>query len=211
MFLTCDLRVWYNERVKALDLSFDRIDKAVELLKEGKIGVMPTDTIYGIVGSALNPEAVENIYKLRSRTSGKPMIVLISGLDDLNLFGIELSKEEKIFLKNNWPNPLSIVLSCTSEKLKYLHRGKKSLAFRMPKNSQLLDVLKKTGPLVAPSANFEQEKPSETITETKKYFGDKVAFYVDGGVLKSKPSTIVRLYKDGTGMILREGSFKQKL
>lgn len=198
---------WYNERVEALNISFENTDKVVQLLKNGKVGVMPTDTIYGIVGSALNPEAVENIYKLRSRTSGKPMIILISGLDDLNYLNIELTKEEKNFLKNNWPNPLSVVLSCPSEKFKYLHRGKKSLAFRMPDNEKLLGILKQTGPLVAPSANFEKEKPSETVSETKKYFGENIAFYVDGGILKSKPSTIVRLYKDGTRIILREGGF----
>lgn len=193
--------------MKALNLSFEKSDKLVELLKNGQIGVMPTDTIYGIVGSALNPEVVENIYKLRSRTSGKPMIILIAGLDDLNHFSIELTKEEKDFLKNYWPNPLSVVLSCPSEKFKYLHRGKKSLAFRMPNNQKLLEILKKTGPLVAPSANFEKEKPPETVEETKKYFGDKVSFYIDGGILKSKPSTIIRLYKDGARIVVRQGNF----
>ena len=197
--------------MEALDLTFKETAKLVELLRGGKIGVMPTDTIYGIVGSALDPKVVENIYRLRKRVSNKPMIVLISSLNDLNHFNILLTEEQRNFLKKNWPNPLSIVLSCPTQKLRYLHRGTNSLAFRMPKNDTLLKILKRAGPLVAPSANFQKGKPAETVTEAKKYFGDSVSFYMDGGRLKSQPSTIVQLYKDGTRIVLREGSFKEDL
>ncbi len=194
--------------MKALDLSFTDTKKVCSLLKEGKIGVMPTDTIYGIVGSALNPRTVEEIYSLRNRASDKPMIILISSLEDLKKFDIILTNSQIDFLKKIWPNPVSVILPCIQERFSYLHRGKKSLAFRMPNNQRLLEILKKTGPLVAPSANFEKEKPSQTIEETKKYFGDKVTFYINGGTLKSKPSTIIRLYKDGNLIVLREGSFE---
>lgn len=194
--------------MKALDLSFAEIDKVVELLKAGKIGVMPTDTIYGIVGSALNPETVEEIYTLREREKDKPFIILISSLDDLKKFGVELTKEQKDFLEKNWPNPLSVILVVSAKEFKYLHRGKNSLAFRMPKNEKLLELLRQTGPLVAPSANPEGVKPAETTEEAKKYFGSKVAFYIDGGELKSKPSTIIQLYEDGKRIILRQGNFR---
>lgn len=180
----------------------------LNLLKQGKVGVMPTDTIYGIVGSALNPQTVEEIYTLRKRNPLKPMIVLISSLDDLKKFGINLTKAQIDFLKKIWPNPVSVVLPCTLTKFTYLHRGRKSLAFRMPKNDELLQILKKTGPMVAPSANIEGEKVAESIDQAKKYFGSTIAIYVDGGKLKSKPSTIVQLFKDGTHLVLREGSFK---
>lgn len=203
-----DLPFWYNELMKALDLTFKNTNQIVKQLKDGKIGVMPTDTIYGIVGSALNPQTVEEIYALRKRNPLKPMIILISSLDDLKKFDIAITAEEKDFLEKVWPNPVSVVLSCPYEKFNYLHRGKKSLAFRMPKNEMMLKVLEAVGPLVAPSANPEGEKPSQTISETKKYFDEKVVFYVDGGKLKSKPSTVIQLYEDGTQIVLREGSFR---
>lgn len=196
------------ERMEALDLTFEETDQIIKLLKSGKVGVMPTDTIYGIVGSALSPETVERIYTLRKRDSTKPMIVLISSLGDLQKFGISLTEKQKSFLQKIWPNPVSVVLPCLQERFSYLHRGKKSLAFRMPKSIMLLNILEKAGPLVAPSANFEDSKPAETIAEAKKYFEDNVSFYVDGGKLKSKPSTIVRLYKDGTRIVLREGAYR---
>ncbi len=169
----------------------------VQLLKAGKVGVIPTDTIYGIVGSALNPKTVERIYKLRKRSIDKPFIILISQLSDLKKFEIQITEKQREFLENHWPNPISVVVS--------------GMAFRIPKDLWLRRLLDQIGPLVAPSANFEGEKPAETISEAKKYFGDNVDFYVDGGVIKSQPSTLIRLNEDGTYTILREGMVKFKV
>ncbi len=179
----------------------------IKLLKKGKVGVMPTDTIYGIVGSALNPETVEEIYTLRKRDKDKPFIILISSIVDLKKFEVKLTKEQKDFLEKNWPNPLSVILIVNAVEFEYLHRGKNSLAFRMPKDEKLLELLKQTRPLVAPSANFAGVKPAETQEEAKKYFGSRAAFYVDGGKLKSKPSTVIQLYEDGSYLVLRKGNF----
>lgn len=183
----------------------------INLLKKGKIGVIPTDTIYGIVGFALNKKTVEEIYKLRKRSPNKPFIILISSISDLEKFGITLTQKQQEFLSTNWPNPLSVILPVHSEKFKYLHRGMNSLAFRMPKDHDLLEVLQAVGPLVAPSANIEGEKPSETIDQAKKYFGDKVSFYIDGGKIKSQPSTLISLNDDGTYKSLRPGSLDNKI
>lgn len=180
----------------------------IKLLREGKIGVIPTDTIYGIVGSALNPITVEKIYLLRKRATHKPFIILISSLNDLNHFNIELTKRQKGFLEKHWPNPLSVVLQCNGPRFNYLHRDTNSLAFRMPKDKKLLEILKQTGPLVAPSANFGGEKPSENIEMAKKCFGDRVDFYVDGGEVKSIPSTLIKLNNDGPWDTLRQGAYK---
>lgn len=183
------------------------IEKLIKLLSSGQVGVMPTDTIYGIVGLALNPKVVEKIYKLRKRSKDKPMIILISSLDDLNKFNIRLTKPQKDFLENNWPNPVSVVLPCNSEEFNYLHRGKNTLAFRMPKDEKLLKLLEETGPLVAPSANIEGGKPAENIEEAKKYFGNNVEFYLEGGIINNTPSTLVDFTVDEPS-ILRQGEFK---
>lgn len=185
-----------------------KLESIIKLLKGGKVGVIPTDTIYGIVGSALNPQAVEEIYRLRKRSFNKPMIILTSDLNDLNHFNISLSEKQMDFLKKVWPSPLSVVLVCQDDKFSYLHRGTKTLAFRMPKDEWLLSLLKQTGPLIAPSANFEGEKPAENISEAKKYFGEDMAFYVDGGEVKSIPSTLIKLHEDGEYEVLRKGVFK---
>ena len=191
---------------------FAEIQKTIiPILKLGGVGVFPTDTLYGIVGSAINGETVERIYVLRKRNLKKPMIILISSLNDLKKFDIALSVEQKKILKKIWPAGVSVVLECAKKKFEYLHRGKKTLAFRFPDDEELLKILKKTGPLVAPSANKEGEKSAVTYLEARKYFVEDVDFYVDAGKLKSKPSTIIEINKNGKINVLREGAVKIKL
>jgi L-threonylcarbamoyladenylate synthase len=182
----------------------------VNTIKNGGVVVMPTDTIYGIVGSALNTETVERIYDTRQRTPSKPCIVLIGNMDELNKFDIEITKEQKETLEKYWENmdsgATSIILDCRenqNEKFMYLHRGTKTLAFRLPRIKELRDLLLETGPLIAPSANTEGNNPSKNIQDAKNYFGDKVDLYIDGGEITSKASTIIRLQKDGNVEVLR--------
>ena len=171
------------------------------------MAVIPTDTIYGIVGQALSLKTVERIYKLRRRNSGKPMVVLISSLDNLNLFGVKLSLNEERTLKHIWPGKVSVVLSC-SKKMRYLHRGTNTIAFRLPRPKWLRNLLVETGPLVAPSANLEGKEPARSILGAKKYFGKRI-LYLDAGQTTSLPSTLISL-KRGKLKVLREGAVSFK-
>ncbi len=159
--------------------------------------MIPTDTIYGLVGSALSKKAVERVYKVRKRDKNKPFIVIIDSLNDLKKFGIKPSKEHLMILKALWDSvgAVSVILPLTGKqiirKFSYLHRGKDSIAFRLPKDKLLRGILKKTGPLVAPSANIAGKKPARTIAEARYYFGDKIDFYLNGGKKKNYPSSVV--------------------
>lgn len=164
---------------------------------------MPTDTIYGLVGSAFSKKAVERICKVRKRDRKKPFIILISSLDDLKGFGVELESRHKSILKKLWLDasigavsvifPTSDKQNATSKKFKYLHRGTKTIASRLPKTRWMRNFLKKTGPLVAPSANLAGHPPARTIKEARKYFGDRVDFYLDGGRIIGKPSVLLEV------------------
>lgn len=189
------------------NISNSKLKSLGEQIKNGAVAVIPTDTIYGIVSTALHHSPVEKVYKLRKRSSSKPMIILIESEKQIADLGINLSDEQLEMLSKLWPAPLSIVIDVDSKKLNYLHRGKKSLAFRKPDNEFLLKLLKISGPIVAPSANFEGENPATNVDEAVEYFTDSVAFYVDGGVLKSKPSTVAQL-NDSKLVVLREGAAK---
>ncbi|MFA6135796.1 MAG: L-threonylcarbamoyladenylate synthase [Candidatus Paceibacterota bacterium] len=180
----------------------------VDILKNGGIGVIPTDTIYGIVCSAINKKSVEKLYKLRKRNPKKPFIILISSINDLKLFNVKPNVKIKNILKNIWPNKVSVILPCPYKKFSYLHRGTKTLAFRMPAKKELIDLIKKVGPISAPSANPEGQKPASNIKEAIKYFGDKVDFYVDGKEAKNIPSTLIKLDKKGDIEVLRQGAAK---
>jgi L-threonylcarbamoyladenylate synthase len=182
----------------------------IEILKTGGIGVMPTDTLYGLVGQALSREAVERIYKARKRSPDKPLIILISTPEDLELFGIPIDKGPGRVAQRFWPGKVSVIVSCDKPEFEYLHRGTKTLAFRLPEKKELVELLTETGPLVAPSANLEGEMPSLTIEEAKRYFRESVDFYVDEGLIQSEPSSIIQV----TGhkiLIIREGAEKIKI
>lgn len=167
-----------------------------------KIGVILTDTIYGIVGQALDKDVVERIYKIKKRNLKKPFVILISSLDDLtDIFGIKLTPNQIKILNEFWPGKVSVVLPC--EKCEHLHRGLNSLAFRLPFKKDLIDLIKKTGPLVATSVNKEGELPAKNISEAKKYFGEEVDFYIDSGEIKSEPSLLVSLKNENELEVLR--------
>jgi len=163
--------------------------KEIEILKRGGVGVMPTDTIYGLVGSAFSKKAVRRIYKIKKRNKNKKLIVLISSVKDLEKFKIKVDAKTKEMLNKFWPGKVSIVIY--------------DIAFRLPRSKFLVEILKKTGPLVAPSANPENFRHAENIKEAKAYFGDQVDFYSSKGSLKGKSSILIRINKNGETEVLR--------
>lgn len=184
---------------------------AKKILK-GEIGVLPTDTIYGLVGSALQKKAVVRIYKARKRNPSKPFIILINSIEDLEFFSIEISAEVRKSLRQFWPGKVSVILPCPRKKYEYLHKGTKTLAFRLPAKKSLRRLLKRTGPLVAPSANPEGLPPAKTIREARRYFGEKIDFYVDGGKIVSPPSTLIVMnVKNARVYLKRKGAINIRL
>ena len=194
---------------------YKNLSQVAEWLASGKVGVIPTDTLYGIVGSALRRKTVERIYRLRRRNPQKPMIILIGDARAIARFGVQLDRPTAEVLKKMWPGKISVVLPIVSrsaalKKFKYLHCGGRSLAFRLPRPAWLRALLRKTGPLVAPTANLEGKPPAKTIRAAKEYFGDRVDFYVDVGQLRAKPSTLLEI-KNGRTTVVRQGAVKIKV
>ncbi len=178
------------------------------VLTAGGIGVLPTDTLYGIVGSAFSKKAVARIFNVKKRNAKKPLIILIHSFFDLARFGIFPDLAARRALSRFWPGKVSVILPCPHWRFSYLHRGTKTLAFRLPKKKSLRALLAKTGPLAAPSANPEGLPPAETVKEARAYFGDAIDFYVSAGRrMASKPSTLVR-FEQGAFIVVRQGARK---
>lgn len=178
--------------------------KAIALLMDGGVGVIPTDTIYGLVARAADPAAVARLYQLKSRDH-KPGTVIAASTDQLADLGVP--KRYVKAVAQFWPNPLSIVLPVGSE-LGYLTQDVHSLAVRVPKSESIRNLLEQTGPLVTSSANQPGEQPAENITAAESCFGEDVDFYVDGGYLPNdNPSTVIRVVDDAIE-VLRIGALK---
>jgi L-threonylcarbamoyladenylate synthase len=181
-------------------------EKVVDVLNAGGVVVIPTDTIYGISARALDKKVVEKVHKLKGR-SQKPFIILISSIDDLKIFGVEAHGET---LKKYWPGKVTIILHCNNPEFEYLHLGLKTLAFRIPDKKDLIEVIKKTGPLISTSVNPEGLESANTIEKAKHYFAGKVDLYLGEGEKNSSPSTIIKI-ENGKVVVLREGDVKIKL
>jgi L-threonylcarbamoyladenylate synthase len=181
--------------------------KYIEILKNGGIGVIPTDTIYGLVGSAFCKPAVTKIEELKKRSAGKGFIILISSIDNITKFGVNVSDKTQSLMKRFWPGKLSVAVLSNDSMFNYLMVPDNTITFRLPDNEMLLNFLHKVGPVIAPSANPEGQVPANNIIEARKYFGDAVDFYIDGGEISGQPSTLVKIIGDKLS-VLREGAIK---
>lgn len=178
---------------------------APKLLNNGAIGVIPTDTVYGLVARASDRPAVERLYKTKSREN-KPGTLIAADIEQLQSLGLKHRYLKAV--EEFWPGAISVIIPCGEPSLAYLHRGMMSLAVRIPDNNQLQEFLRETGPLLTTSANHPGEAPATTIKEAKEYFHDTVDFYADGGDLSGhQPSTIIRIVDDAIE-IIRQGAVK---
>jgi L-threonylcarbamoyladenylate synthase len=179
--------------------------KLISLLQGEAVGVIPTDTVYGLVCRAADEQAVSRLYGLKSRQS-KPGTVIAANIDQLVNLGVKARYLKPV--EHYWPNPISIIIP--SYELKYIHLGVGSIAIRLPKNEQLRKLLEQTGPLVTTSANSPGEPEAANIKQAEEYFANKVDFYVDGGDLSGrKPSTLIRIVDDAVE-VLRQGAVEIK-
>lgn len=180
------------------------VQEAIKQLQAGAIGVMPTDTVYGLVARAADESAVARLYAAKHREH-KPGTVIAASIDQLVELGVKRRYLKAV--EDMWPNPLSIVLPIGAD-LHYLTQDVTSLAMRIPANRDIRDLLEQTGPLITSSANQPGEEPASTVAEAEAYFNDTVDFYVDGGVLDSaNSSTVVRVVDDAIE-VLRQGKLK---
>lgn len=176
--------------------------RIVEIIKRGGVVVMPTDTVYGLVANASEHSAVERLYDLKKR-EGKPGTIIAASVEQLADLGIKRRYVSAV--QHLWPGALSVIVP-SERSLKYLDQGKGSLAVRVVADRQLALLLEQTGPLLTTSANFPGKPSANTIEEAKKYFGDSVDAYINGGDLTGRvPSTIIRVVDDAIE-ILRLGA-----
>jgi len=177
----------------------DDFKKLTEVLANGGIAVVRTDTIYGIIARASKMRAVEKVYAVKHRDPTKQCILLIPGSGSVREHSAVISK----YSSPDQP-PTSIIVPKTDEH-EWLLRGGKSIAYRVVRDEFLKKVVQAVGPVIAPSANPEGLPPARTIKEAKAYFGDDVDIYIDGGEVpeETKASRIVQLNKDGSVITIR--------
>ncbi|RTZ68095.1 MAG: threonylcarbamoyl-AMP synthase [Aquificaceae bacterium] len=183
------------------------ISIGVEFLRKSFPVVLPTDTLYGICADVLTPEAVEKVYRAKWRNPSKPLIVLVYNPFQIEeFFGVKLTEEVLNIL--NYKKPISLLLPVKG--FEWVSRGSGFIAFRLVKSGFIKEFLQAyKRPLVAPSANWEGYPPAKDIFQAFFYFGNSVAVYYDGGVLKGLPSALLKL-EGKKAKLLRRGSLTEE-
>ncbi len=157
-------------------------EKAAELLRRGGIVAIPTETVYGLAGNALDGSVVKKIYEAKGRPSDNPLIVHISDFSQWADLVTEIPDAAKALAEKFWPGPLTVILPKSDIIPKEVSGGLDTVAVRMPSDEIARGIIEKAGvPLAAPSANTSG-KPSPT--SAKHVIGDlmgKVDAIVDGG------------------------------
>ena len=187
-----------------------QLKEIAHLLADGKVILLPTDTIYGLHASATNAAAVDRIAAMKGRDDTKPFIVLASSIDQLTELGIEAEIDLLRRLNAIWPAPLTAILPLRTPIP--ASRGASTLAVRIPALDWLRDLVARTGPLVSTSANRSGEPPVERPTALAHDLQKQLDAVVDGGPRNSEPSAILDL--SGTEpRFIREGekSFTQNV
>ena len=186
-------------------MDFNELNTEVaDKIRAGAIGIIPTDTIYGIVCSALNPKSVEKLRAIRGKPVDKPLLILVADINDIKHFDIFPDSDTLSVLDKVWPGSVTALLPIVNKSFDYLSAGTGNLGVRFPSDPNLRKFLSRTGPLVAPSANKPRNKPAWTLDEAKEYFPD-LDFYVNGGTLTDKPSTIIKI-EGGRAKVVRQGA-----
>lgn len=182
------------------------IDRAVGAIRDGRLVVLPTDTVYGIAADAFSAAAVGELLAAKGRGRDYPVPVLIGNPGVLAGLVVTPPPAAQALADRFWPGPLTLVVRHSPTLAWDLGETGGTVAVRMPADRGALDLLEKTGPLAVSSANRHGEAPATTATEASRQFGEDVAVYLESGpTTNAEPSTIV----DCTGaepVVLRAGA-----
>lgn len=183
------------------------IERAGKLIKQGKIVIFPTETVYGIGTNGLDKNAVKKLYEIKQRPLNKPISLLVSNMEMVNLIAKDITETEYKIMRNFFPGPLTIILKKKDIVPDIVTAGQDTVGVRMPRGDVARKLVELAGvPIAAPSANKSGEPSGTNLQEIMKYFEGKVDYCIDGGDSElGLASTIIQVI-DEKPMILRQGS-----
>lgn len=170
------------------------LETTVKTLQAGGVVVVRTDTVYGIIALASSKKGVEKVYAVKNRDPKKQCITLLDSASDNMKYGRIINKYSR-----DASFPTSVIVPATTE-YEWVLRGGDTVAYRVVKDTFLKEVIRKAGPVIAPSANPEGLEPARTVKQAREYFAGAVDYYVDGGEVPSEvqPSQIIQVAENET-------------
>lgn len=204
---TIDLKSCVDQR--------DVVHQAVEALSAGQVIAIPTETVYGLAASALNPDAVQRLLDIKGRSPDKPLAFAIKSVDDALDYVPDMSNLARRMARRSWPGPVTLVLDADhpdsvirrlDESVRQATIPQGTIGMRVPAHEVTLQVMRLcAGPILLTSANLSGQPESVNATQVVESLGDQIDLVLDDGPCKfGKASTVVRVL-DNEVKVLREG------
>lgn len=184
--------------------------RIIDEIEVGNLVITPTDTVYGIMADAMNPQAVERVYRAKQRSKNKPLMILVSDAE-MALQYVEVpNKLERAIMQKYWPGRLTILLK-KNYKILDVVTNNDYVGVRVPDNAELREIIQEIGrPLVSTSANLSDEL---TVTNPD-LLEPEVLVYIDyvenAGTVESVPSSIIKVENDEI-KVIRDGDVARKV
>ena len=194
------------KEMNTIRYTMDTVPQAARAMEAGELVAVPTETVYGLAAHAGLDRSVQDIYTVKTRNPGKPLSILVSGMDMVEGYTQNIPAAAYRLAEQYWPGPLTMVLEDKGCAAPTVTAGGDTLGVRCPDHPMTLALIRALGaPLAAPSANPEGAPSPKSAQEVLAYFDGKIHGILDGGTCTvGVESTIVDL----TGpepRILREG------
>ncbi len=188
------------------EINQKELQEVATFLREGKLVIFPTETVYGVGANALNPKAVDDIFKAKGRANDNPLIVHIADFDTLKDIVETPTEMEQTLIDAFMPGPFTLILpkkDCIPDNVS---AGLNTVGIRMPEDKIAHELIKAAHtPIAAPSANLSSRPSGTKVSDIKDEFDGKVSAIIDGGETKiGIESTVVKVI-DQVPTILRPG------
>jgi L-threonylcarbamoyladenylate synthase len=177
-----------------------------DVLREGGLVALPTDTVYGLCAVATDRAAVERLYEVKARDPSQPLPLFVGSIEQARLI-VEVNAAAEALATRFWPGQLTMVLRKKSVFETRAAAGGDTVGVRVPGDSLLRALALDLGPITGTSANIAGREECHTAAEVRAQLGDAVDLIVDAPVAASgKPSTIVDCTDAPDIRVLREGA-----
>lgn len=182
------------------------IRRAVMVIQKGGVVAVPTETYYGLAADPENEAALHRLFELKQRPQHKPILVLISKIEQLHGYIASIPQLYTDLIDCYWPGPLTLVFPAKTTLSPLLTGGTGTIGVRLtphPIACRIIDLLGR--PITATSANISRHEPARTARQVKMFFGDRLDFVVDGGAADEGPGSTVVNIVEGELCIERPG------
>lgn len=193
------------------DLDLEKLREPANIIRNGGIVIFPTETVYGIGTNGFNEESIRKIYEIKKRNFSKPISLLVSNMEMVEMVAEDISDLEYALMEKFWPGPFTIILKKKKIVPDILTANSDTVGVRMPNGIVAKKLIEYAGvPVATPSANISGKPSGTSINDIIEDFKGKVDYIIDTGLSElGIPSTIVKVVGNVPN-ILRGGTISKE-